>query len=144
MQVSDVGGNEISGNYSCRARCEKIAVTGTLPKDQNASLLVQMAVNDNWLSGTIEPRSLNYNYLFSASSNCFSGSISSRFGLLTSLEYLLLGGNFFSSSLPSELGLLTHLKALDVSKNKLEGSNPHHFVALSARDHIPVLLIADS
>ena len=89
-------------------------MAGTLPKDQNASLLVQMAVNNNWLSGTIEPRSLNYNYLFSASFNRLSGSISRRFGLLTSLEYLLLGENFFSSSLPSELGRLTHLKALDV------------------------------
>ena len=86
-----------------------------------------MAVNDNWLSGTIEPRSLNYSYLFSASDNKFSGSISRRFGLLTSLEYLLLGENFFSSSPPSELGRLTHLKALDVSKNKLEGSNPNDF-----------------
>ena len=102
-------------------------MAGTLPKDQNASLLVQMAVNNNRLSGTIEPRSLNYNYLFSASFNRLSGSISRRFGLLTSLEYLLLGENFFSSSLPSELGRLTHLKALDVSKNKLEGSNPNEF-----------------
>ena len=131
MQVVDVASNEISGNHVCCARREKIAVTGTLPKDQNASLLVQMAVNDNWLSGTIEPRSLNYNYLFSASNNSFSGSISRRFGLLTSLEYLLLAGNCFSSSLPSELGRLTHLKALDVSKNKLEGSNPHEFEKLN-------------
>ena len=127
MQVVDVGSNEISGNHACCARRARIAVTGTLPKDQSASLLVQMAVNDNWLSGTIEPRSLNYNYLFSASNNSFSGTISRRFGFLTSLEYLLLADNFFSSSLPPELGRLTRLQALDVSKNALDGSNPNEF-----------------
>ena len=53
MQVVDFGSNEISGIHLCLARCDEIAVTGTLPKDQNASLLVQMAVNYNRLSGIV-------------------------------------------------------------------------------------------
>ena len=94
MQVVDVGSNRVSGNYLCRARCEKIAVTGTLPKDQNLLFLAQMVVDSNWLSGTIEPHSLKHIYFLSASFNLLSGSISRRFGLLTSLEYLLLGDNY--------------------------------------------------
>ena len=100
---------------------------GTLPSDQNATLLAKMDASNNRLSGAIDVGKLDYVYSVFLSNNFLSGSIPSGIGYMTSVEYLVLGHNSLSGSLPSELGQLSELKVLDLSMNYLEGSSSREF-----------------
>jgi Leucine-rich repeat (LRR) protein len=55
---------------------------------------------------------------------CFTGTIPSEIGYLTTLSYLNLQGGSLSGEIPSELGVLTNLEYLLLENNFLEGTIP--------------------
>ncbi|CAM8974119.1 unnamed protein product [Rhodiola kirilowii] len=61
---------------------------------------------------------------FEMSNKNLSGTISSDFSLLTSLQVLNLSNNNLTGTIPTELTKLTKLKQLDLSNNNLYGNKP--------------------
>ena len=84
---------------------------------------MQVAADNNYLSGTLALATMPYCYLLELGTNRLSGTISSNLSLLTALEYLFLGQNYLSGTVPSLLGKLTALTTLDIKDNLLVGSS---------------------
>ena len=84
---------------------------------------MQVAADNNYLSGTLALATMPYCYLLELGTNRLSGTISSNLSLLTALEYLFLGQNYLSGTVSSHLGKLTALTTLDIKDNLLVGSS---------------------
>ena len=119
-------------------------ISGTLGKNQNATMPLQVSVGNNYLSGSlsvaimphcnllnVSPLLVSYSvddeFIWQVGGNFFSGTISSALGSLSALQFLILSDNLFSGSLSPELGSLTALKVFDVGVNKLTGSSAVQF-----------------
>ncbi|GAY51838.1 hypothetical protein CUMW_137340 [Citrus unshiu] len=109
-------------------------LNGTLTVLQNVSSLTQLWLEGYHFTGhlpdlstltRLEDLTLTGNQLTGIVSSSPSGTISSDFSMLTSIEQLILSNNTLSGTLPNELTSLPNLKILDVSNNHLSGRVPY-------------------
>eukprot|EP01018_Ginkgo_biloba_P016786 Gb_27631 [translate_table: standard] len=93
----------------------------------NCSLLQQIKLHDNHLTGTLPSSigqlSTNLTYL-SLGQNLIGGKLPQQIGNLTNLTILGLEGNLFIGPIPSALCTLEQLEQLYMGGNKFEGSIP--------------------
>jgi len=61
----------------------------------------------------------------------FTGTIDTRIGALTDLDFLQMQNNSFTGTLPTEIGLLTKLETFNVHVNKFTGEMPEEVCALT-------------
>lgn len=104
-------------------------LTGTLPSDLGSlSELQEIDLHDTSFTGTIPEElyegvanSLNH---LDFSKAQLSGTISTRIGLLTRLDWFLVADNQLTGTVPTETGQMLSLNRFNVYGNNLSGSIP--------------------
>ncbi|KAF8108776.1 hypothetical protein N665_0104s0091 [Sinapis alba] len=104
-------------------------LTGSFPLVWNLTKLFYLGLSENYISGTLNPKStslfeLHHLRYLGLAYNNFSSSLPSEFGNLNKLEFLYLSFNDFSGQVPPTISNLTSLTELYLDQNKLTGSFP--------------------
>jgi Leucine-rich repeat (LRR) protein len=122
-------------------RLDDLELSGNLPDLSHLSMLVELDMDSNTLSGTLPTwiGELPYLEIVDFDSNNLTGTIPTEIGNASKLRVIDLDGNQLSGSIPEEVGSLMNLYFLQLDFNLLTGSIPISLVDIPTLEYLSII-----